>query len=165
MIVVADAGPIQYLVRIEAIDVLGPLYQRVLIPETVARELQHANTPAAVRSWMALPPGWCEVHPDPPVDPTLAFLDTGERAAIALAVVVRADALLIDEYDGREEAKHRQLRVTGTLGVLSAGHQVGLLDFETALAKLRRTNFYIADGIIDGIRQLLRRARPNENPT
>ena len=34
MIVVADAVPIQYLVRIGAIDALGPLYQRVLVPQT-----------------------------------------------------------------------------------------------------------------------------------
>lgn len=40
MIVVADAGPIQYLLRIGAIDVLAPLYQRVLVTHTVARELQ-----------------------------------------------------------------------------------------------------------------------------
>jgi predicted nucleic acid-binding protein len=32
MIVVADASPLQYLVRIKAIDVLPPLYQRVSIP-------------------------------------------------------------------------------------------------------------------------------------
>ena len=91
MIVVADAGPIQYLVRIGAIDVLAPLYQRVLVPHAVARELLHNNTPAAVRTWIAQPPGWCEIRPDPPADPTLAFLDPGERAAIALLQSLRAD--------------------------------------------------------------------------
>src|SRR6185437_318524 len=115
MIVVADAGPVQYLVRIAAIDVLPPLYQRVLVPESVARELQQNNTPAAVRAWIAQPPAWCEVRPDPPADPTLAFLDPGERAAIALALVLRTDRLLIDDWDGRTEAKRRRLRVTGTL--------------------------------------------------
>ena len=53
MIVVADAGLIQYLVRIGAIDILSPLYQRVLLPQTVARELQQNNTPATVRTWIA----------------------------------------------------------------------------------------------------------------
>jgi len=157
MIVVADAGPIQYLVRIAAIDVLAPLYQRVLVPQTVARELQHSNTPAAVRTWIAQPPAWCEVRPDPQADPTLAFLDAGERAAIALAITAHADALLIDERDGRAEAQHRRLPVTGTLGVLGAAHEAGLLDFETALAELRRTNFYVADDIIDRLRQRLAR--------
>ena len=45
-------------------------------------------------------------------------LDLGERAAIALAGAIHADLLLIDEAAGRAEAKRRNLRVTGTLGVL-----------------------------------------------
>jgi predicted nucleic acid-binding protein len=40
MIVVADTGPIHYLVPIEAVEVLKPLYSRVLVPQTVAWELQ-----------------------------------------------------------------------------------------------------------------------------
>ena len=56
MIVVADSGPLQYLVRIGAIDVLAPLYQRVLLPQTVACELQQNNTPTLVRVWIAQPP-------------------------------------------------------------------------------------------------------------
>lgn len=161
MIVVADASPLQYLVRIEAINVLLPLYHRVLVPQSVAQELQHKNTPASVRTWIAQPPAWCEVRPDPPADPALAFLDPGERAAIALAIAVHADGLLIDEYEGRQEAEHRGLPVTGTLGVLGVAHRAGLLDFETALAQLRRTNFYISDAIVDGLRQRLARAKGN----
>ena len=53
-------------------------------------------------------------------------LDLGERAAIALAETVRADLLLIDDAAGRAEAMRRQLRVTGTLGVLRAGAEQGL---------------------------------------
>ena len=41
MIVVADASPIHYLVLVEQIRLLGALYHEVLVPETVARELQH----------------------------------------------------------------------------------------------------------------------------
>ena len=43
--------------------------------------------------------------------------DLGERSAIALAETPHADLRLIDEAAGRAEAKRRQLRVTGTLGV------------------------------------------------
>lgn len=94
MIVVADAGPLQYLVRIGAVNVLPPLYQRVLIPQSVARELQQNKTPAAVCAWIAQAPSWCEIRPDPPADPTLAFLDPGERAAIPLALAVQRGSLI-----------------------------------------------------------------------
>jgi len=85
-------------------------------------------------------------------------LDAGECAAITLALFVDADRLLIDEWDGRAEARRRHLHVTGTLGVLADAHFAGLLDFETALAQLRRTNFYISTAVVDGIRLRLARA-------
>jgi predicted nucleic acid-binding protein len=60
MTVVADAGPLHYLVLIGAVDVLGPLYGRVLAPDTVAAELRESNAPAAVRAWIADPPKWLD---------------------------------------------------------------------------------------------------------
>ena len=153
MIVVADAGPLNYLVLIEAVDVLKPLYNRVLVPQTVAEELQETNAPPVVRAWITQAPEWCEIRPDPPSDPAFQLLDPGERAAIVLALSLHADRLLIDEWDGRAEAERRHLLVTGTLGVLAEAHQQHLLDFEMALARLRLTNFYMSAELVDGIRR------------
>jgi uncharacterized protein len=100
-------------------------------------------------------PEWCEILPDPPPDPAFRLLDPGERAAIALALSVHADRLLIDEWSGRAEAERRHLLVTGTLGVLAEAHLHHLLDFETALARLRQTNFYISAELVDDIRRRL----------
>ena len=100
MIVVADAGPLHYLVLIGAVHVLQPLYNRVLVPQTVATELMETGAPNAVRTWIAQPPDWCEIRPDPPSEPALQFLDPGERAAITLALSLVADRLLIDEWKG-----------------------------------------------------------------
>lgn len=159
MIVVADSGPIRYLVLIGAIGVLPPLYERVLVPQAVAAELQHVKTPAAVRAWIAQRPSWLEVCPDPPADPALAFLDPGERAAIPLALAVRAYRLLSDDADGRAEAERRYLTVTGTLGVLADAHLTGLLDFEQKLLQLRQTNFYVTEEVIARVRQRIARAK------
>ena len=108
MIVVADAGPIHYLILIDAIGVLYPLYDRVLIPQTVAEELKNDRAPEAVRGWMERPPEWCQVQSDPPNDPAIdELLDPGERAAIALALSISADRLLIDDWEGsRANASH-----------------------------------------------------------
>jgi predicted nucleic acid-binding protein len=48
MIVVADAGPLNYLVLIEEIDVLKPLYEHIIVPNKIVEELQQAWTPGAV---------------------------------------------------------------------------------------------------------------------
>ncbi len=137
MIVVADAGPVQYLLRIGAVDVLEPLYQRVLVPQTVARELQQPNTPATIRAWIAQPPAWCEIRSDPPIDPSLiTFLDPGEAAAITLALSLQADRLLIDDL-------------------------AGLLDFEQKLSHLRQTNFYVSDYVVARVRRDIARSQHN----
>ncbi len=155
MIVVADAGPLRYLVLIGASGVLKPLYTRVLVPQTVAGELREAATPVAVRTWIAQPPEWCEIRPDPAPDPALHFLDPGERAAIALALSHHAERLLIDEWESSAEAERRHLRVTGTLGILAEAHRHHLLDLEPALARLRQTNFYLSPELLDRVRRNL----------
>jgi predicted nucleic acid-binding protein len=155
MIVVADAGPIHYLLLVGAVDVLRPLYTQVLAPQTVARELQGSGTPAPVQIWIAQPPEWFEIRADPPSESGMDFLDPGERAAIALASALDASRLLIDEWEGRSEAQRRHLRITGTLGILAEAHRRRLLDFEGALARLLQTNFYCSEELIDRIRRRL----------
>jgi predicted nucleic acid-binding protein len=158
MIAVADASPLNYLVLAGAVDVLAPLCARVLVPRTVGEELLQAGTPLAVRTWITRSPAWIEILPDPPLDPTLATLDAGERAAIALALLLHAAVLLIDDWDGRAEAVRRHLRVTGTLGVLASAHRHRLLNFENALEQLRQTNMYLSPELID----LVRRSLPSQ---
>jgi predicted nucleic acid-binding protein len=155
MIVVADASPLNYLILIDAIEILPRLYRRVLVPRTVIQELQDSGAPPRVRAWSSRPPAWCEIQRDSASDPKLSFLDPGERAAIVLAVRVRADRLLIDDLAGRTEAKRRQLAVIGTVGVLAEAQLAGLLDFEQALAGLRATNFRLHPEIENRLRRRL----------
>ena len=161
MIVVADTSPLNYLIRIGAVDVLKPLYARVLIPHTVADELKREKATAAVQTWIAHPPEWLEVRPDPDSDPSLQLLDPGEAAALSLAELLRADEVLIDDWAGRTEAERRHLHVTGTLGVLAGAHLAGLLNFDEALQKLRATNFRLS---ADVERLARRRLSPSRVP-
>jgi predicted nucleic acid-binding protein len=155
MIVVADTGPLNYLVLIEAVNVLHPLYTNVVVPKTVADELRSVGAPAAVQTWITQPPDWLAVLPDPPPDPSLHFLDPGEAAALSLAGLLHADEILIDAREGRSEAERRHLHVTGTVGVLADGHLAGLLDFDQALARLRTTNFRLSPEVERIIRRRL----------
>jgi len=79
-VVVADTGPINYLVLIGAIDLLQTLFDRVLAPHAVFGELNDAATPELVRAWVMHPPNWFEVRPDPEETQwvTSASLDDGE---------------------------------------------------------------------------------------
>jgi len=155
MIVVADTSPLNYLVQIGTVDVLRPLYTRVLIPKAVAEELKAIDAPVVVQTWIAHPPEWLEVHPEPAVDPSLEFLDPGEAAALTLAELLHADGVLIDDWAGRMEAERRNLHVTGTVGVLAEAHVAGLLDFDQALINLRSTNFRLSAEVERVARQRL----------
>jgi predicted nucleic acid-binding protein len=153
MIVVADSGPLHYLILLEHIELLRRFYGHVLVPEPVAGELSATAAPAVVRDWMRKPPIWVEVRPVPPevVSMITDDLDPGERAAIALAESVHADLLLIDEAAGRAEAKRRNLRVTGTLGVLRAGAEQGLVNVPELLDRLKTTSFYLDETLLSAV--------------
>jgi predicted nucleic acid-binding protein len=150
MIVIADTGPINYLILIEEIGVLPALYDRVVIPQSVCDELERARAPEAVRAWIARPPSWLEtLVPVGSPDAELTHLDTGERDAILLAEELGADQIIIDEIRGRRAAERRHLSYTGTLGVLAEGAKRGLLNFHIAVGRLRQTSFHISAEILD----------------
>lgn len=140
--VVADTGPLHYLMLIGHIEVLPRMFGIIAVPATVAGELRHPGAPAAVRAWAAAPPAWLAVHPDPAeLPPSLLRLDPGELAAIVLAEALGARLLLVDERIGTAAARGRGLETTGTVGLLSRAAAAGMLDLVEAVAALRATNF------------------------
>lgn len=77
-LVIADTGPVNYLILIEHIEVLSQLFDRVILPYVVQRELLDGNAPPEVRSWIANPPAWLEVHEVADMEPLLrAGLELG----------------------------------------------------------------------------------------
>ncbi|MGY2052307.1 DUF3368 domain-containing protein [Methylobacterium sp. JK268] len=150
MRVVADTGPLNYLVLIEQISILPNLFERIAIPEEVAAELRHPDAPPVVRSWMVDPPPWLTIQPAPTADAS-AFpkLDAGERAALLLASTTRGDLLLMDDRAGVAAARASGLAVTGTLGLLTLAARRKLVDLEAAFAALRATNFRCRPALLD----------------
>jgi predicted nucleic acid-binding protein len=84
-------------------------------------------------------------------DASLKGIDAGERAAIQLAAALNADLLLMDDRKGVSAARMKGLRVTGTLGILDLAAQRGLVDFATAVERLRRTNFRVSEALLDAL--------------
>ena len=82
MIVVADSGPLHYLILLEHVELLRRFYGQVLVPEPVAGELSEFAAPAVVREWMRNPPTWVDVRPVPSdaISMVTDDLDLGERA-------------------------------------------------------------------------------------
>ena len=90
MLVVSDTSPLNYLVLIEAIDVLPQLFHDVYAPTQVLIELAHSRAPDEVRTWAENPPTWLNVS-TPRIDhPLPVRLHPGEAAAITPTVFWRA---------------------------------------------------------------------------
>jgi predicted nucleic acid-binding protein len=141
-VIISNTTPINYLVLIDQIDVLHHLYGRVLIPQAVCAELQAEGTPSNVKEWVASRPDWLEVQSvSVSLHNILDDLDVGEREAIGLAKELDADALIIDEPEGREAARAQGLRVIGTLRVLYDAAEAGLCDLEQVYDRLQQTSF------------------------
>lgn len=98
MIVISDTTPLRYLIEIEEVHILENLFGLVIIPETVCGELQSESTPQMVKDWIQSPPHWLQVRK---ADITLFIpsrkIQAGEREAIALAIELKPDALLLDD--------------------------------------------------------------------
>jgi predicted nucleic acid-binding protein len=149
--IVADTSPLNYLVLIHQINLLPNLYGRLLIPESVLEELSAIETPQLVRNWATNLPEWIEVLPATPIDESLTRLHAGERDAISLALTVHADAVLMDERRGRQEAENRGLKPIGTLGVLVAAHNRRLIDLSATIDALRQTSFHASPKLLASI--------------
>ena len=122
MIVISDTSAITNLAAIDHLKLLPLLYNQVIIPEAVYRELVDIAlpVPGTIEVQTA---SWLEVRTiaDREVVERLQSemrLDPGESEAIAIALELKADLLLIDERRGRAEANRLGLRITGLLGIL-----------------------------------------------
>ncbi|HLP85414.1 MAG TPA: hypothetical protein VK157_13780 [Phycisphaerales bacterium] len=162
MIVVADTGPINYLVLIDCVHVLPALFGSVRVPTAVIDELQHAAAPSPVRAWAAQPPEWLSIVASATL-PGLAHLDAGEAAALSYAAAVAAQGeptlVLMDEIKGRRAAERMGLAVRGTLGVLDLAGAQKLVRTTEALTRLQATSFHAQPHIMQAF---LERARQRE---
>lgn len=129
MIVVSDTSALCNLALIDRLWLLEAIYQTIIIPEVVANELAAASN-LTILSILQL--SWIQTQSL--TNSQLADqlqqrrgLDAGEANAIALALELQADDLLIDERLGRQEARRLGLPIIGILGILLIAKQRNLI--------------------------------------
>jgi predicted nucleic acid-binding protein len=151
VIVVSDTTPINYLVLIEAIDILPRLFEDVYTAPEVMSELVHSDAPEPVRRWAQQRPEWLNVVAPATRLPSTAGLDAGEAQAISLAKEIKASAILMDEVKGRAVALREGLTVIRTLALIELASREGVILLRPTLEKLQRTTFRLSDDLIQEI--------------
>ena len=116
---ICDTSPLQHLHRAGVLDVLSSLYERIVIPESVAEELNEGR-----EAGLELPDisqlEWIEVRAIK--NPDMVSISTGlgpaEREALGMAMEIPGSRLIMDDTLGRRHARLLRQPVTGTIGVL-----------------------------------------------
>ena len=158
------ALPISAITNLAAINylqLLPQLYSQIIIPEAVYRELTEIDVPVPgtleVQSveWVVIK----SVSNRKTVDAlqTEVRLDLGESEAIALALELKADLLLIDERRGRAEANRLGLKITGLLGMMVEAKQQKLIAAVKPLmdALIATSEFRVSEVLYDQILDLV----------
>lgn len=135
MLVVSDSSPLNFIVRLQCVQVLPALFAEVVIPPQVESELTRETTPVEVAEFIRNKPAWLTVRAPKQIERNLK-LDPGEEAALSLAKELSADALLIDDADGRRAATARGITVIGLLGILERSDERGLVNLPELLRRL-----------------------------
>jgi predicted nucleic acid-binding protein len=150
VLIVSNSSPLIALARIQRLDLVSAVLRSILIPPAVAGEIE-PSIPAL--------PAWVSVRvPSSQRPPPTSHgrLGDGEREAIALAIEVGADAVLMDERAGRQVAEEAGLKVIGTLGLLLEAKRAGhITTIRAELDKLLETSFFLSPQLYD---QVLRMA-------
>lgn len=156
MIVVSDTTPIIALIKIGLLDILHSLYGQVLIPQEVFDELttspKYLDEAKIIRQCQYI--CTCQVQDKTAIDiiRRLTSLDIGESAAIVLFTEQNADLLLVDELSGRKAAQRMGIRITGTVGILLAAFDGGLMSSDSvhdAIVKLRLSGIRLSDNLCE----------------
>jgi predicted nucleic acid-binding protein len=117
MLVASNTSPISNLAIIGRLNLLRSQFREIWIPSAVRSELDQLSNSAALKEMQqALDDGWIKsqaLRGDKVARLLAADLDPGEAEAIALALELSADLILLDERGGRSVAERAGLRVTG----------------------------------------------------
>ncbi|MCG5060222.1 MAG: DUF3368 domain-containing protein [Limnoraphis sp. WC205] len=148
MIVVSNTSPISNLAKVEQLNLIYQLYGRILIPCAVHEELLDRRagdtviTAVGSATWIDIQ----SVQNQRLVDDLRIRVNVGEAEAIALAIEIKADRLIIDERLGRQAARDFGVKITGVLGILLlAKRQKLILEVQPIMDHLiERANFRIS---------------------
>ncbi|MDP9382874.1 MAG: DUF3368 domain-containing protein [Chloroflexota bacterium] len=130
--IVSNSSPLITLAEAGQLGLLPSLYGEVVIPPAVRSEVLAGSVELLPGSAEVATARWLRV--EAPRDEALVEelrrnLGAGEAEAVALAIELGADTVLLDERRARRIATGRGLGVTGVLGVLLEAKARGLLEY------------------------------------
>jgi len=153
--VVSNTTPIISLLKLNRLEILKNLYNEVIIPNAVYLEIENGKHKEYYQDLSKI--SWIRIQK---IQDKLSLkyfldLDAGEAEAIILATEIGADLIIIDEKLGRFHAKHAELNVTGTIGILMKAKNIGIIkNIKPLLIELSEKDVWISNLLINEICKL-----------
>lgn len=151
LVIVADTGPLVILAKLDQLLLLPRLYSEIRIPDAVLTEATMLGYRQDAKRIVGFVAQYVQIVPDLSKDSSdyLDYsLDEGETQAILLAKQVGCP-ILLDERRGRLVAKHEQLEVLGTVGLLLKAKQAKLIpDVSSLLEKMLENDYRLAPALV-----------------
>lgn len=154
MILVADCSALVALSVCDSLDLLEKLFETVAVPETVYHEATRPNKKEArkLRAFLQGKVRRVDLQAYVFLD---AYADAGETEAMLLYKQISADKLLIDDQRGRKVARINQINTIGSLGVLLAAKDKGLIpEISPLLLKISNSDIYLSPKLIAMVLEL-----------
>lgn len=154
MIVVADSSALISLATCDSLDLLNDLFDDVLVPESVFKEVTRGYKPRsqALREYLRDKVRKVDMRDFIYLD---AYADAGETEAMLLCKQISADKLLIDDKRGRKIAKINNISTVGSLGVLLAAKKAGVVsDIAPLVYQISDSPVYLDSNLIETVLEL-----------
>lgn len=148
--IVSNTTPIISLLKIGKLSILKDLYREIYVPKEVFAEIQNGKdkeyyTDLSKINWIKI----AKIQNEKSLSYFLD-LDKGEAETIILTTEISADLIIMDETLGRFHAKHANLKITGTLGVLLKAKKSGNIEkIKPLLYELKNKGIWLSNGLID----------------
>lgn len=163
MILVADCSALIALSACGQLELLEKLFETVVVPEAVYQEATVADKKEArqLKTFLQGKVRKVDISQYVFLD---AFADLGETEAMLLYKQLAANKLLIDDKRGRKVAKINNISIIGSLGVLLAAKERGLITEIAPLLKLiQQSDVHISDTLIESVLELAGERLPIKN--
>lgn len=162
MTIISDTTPIISLIKINHLDLLEKLFEEVLIPEAVYRELTtntlFENEAKIVKTSSFLKTSSVKNRKSLQLLQAVSGLDDGESEAIILADELKSDVLIMDERKGRKVAQKLGIKITGTVGILIQAYSENMIsanEIKTFLDQLKNSNIRLSESLIQKALEML----------
>ncbi len=142
-VVVTDTSCFIVLDKIGRLDILRGLFDAIYTTPQIAREFGQSL------------PNWVIVQEPATLSAIKKlneYVDLGEASAIALAIEINSDYIIIDDLAARKYAEKLGLNVKGSMGLLVSAKQKQLVPaIKPFLDEIEKTNFRVSKALIKSL--------------